>query len=103
MIATGQDAFSASVAAVDPSSFRAMGPIPSDPTQTMAAPCDSSINAVSGGPQQDLRLDGYRLLPGGLHRGGRCTQRRLGILDVESESVLRRGRLFFDVGDVDES
>ena len=52
MIATGQYAFSARLAAVDPHSWLAIAPIPTEPTHTREAFRDSLIRAVSGEPHR---------------------------------------------------
>ena len=95
---TGQCAFSASAAAVDPRSSRATAPIPTDPTQTnQGGGRDWSIRtALLTASPQDVRLDLDRL-PGGLHRGRRGAQRRLGVFDLEADVL---GRLFLDAGDM---
>ena len=58
----------ASVAAVEPSSIRAMRPIPTDPTQIIAAPRDSLIYAACGLPPHHRRFH-FDLLAGGLDGG----------------------------------
>ena len=49
---TGQWAFSDTTTAVDPSTCRAIHPIPTDPTHSIDADCDSAMSASSTGPHK---------------------------------------------------
>jgi hypothetical protein len=70
MIATGQYAFSARLAAVDPHILLAIAPIPTEPRHTMEAFRDSLIRAVSGEPHR-MSVSILTGFPSRLHGSGR--------------------------------
>ena len=99
---TGHWAFKASVAAVDPNSRLATHPMPTDPTQTIAAVRDSAINALSG-ESQTMSVSTLTVLPVA-DDGRRCgAQCGLAVLDFGTVDVERDRWISYDAGGVHEA